>query len=185
MKTFNTHDELVAAAPKDRPFQVWVDSNPYGDGGRQLLWGFLHKEYLSTHMFSQYNINGINYAWAVWGSIYKGTFTLVDPFEEIKYQKPEVLPVGTKVEILESARKCGDYKDWSDDKTSMQGKSATIVRAYDTTEGVFYEVSTGSFYCCFPHYCVRPVEEKERTVEDVLAGLSDEDKEILSKVMNK
>lgn len=183
MKIFNTHNELVQAAPKDRPFQVWVDSNPYGDGSKKLLWANIDgRDLLCTFFYNQSDINGVDYEGLTpWRDDYTGTFTLVDPFEEIKYQKPQVLPVGTKVEILESARECGDYEYWDQDKKDMIGNHYTIIYVHDHSEGLFYETDTYTF----PHYCVRPVTEKERTLEDVLAGLSDQDKEIISKVINK
>jgi hypothetical protein len=106
-----TYDQLIELAPKDRPFQIEVESNPCGKGGSQILWGYLYQDStdteLDTGVSNQHNIDGINYnTRCLWKTHYKGTFTLIDP----RYQKPEVLKVGQKVRIMESARDVGYYR---------------------------------------------------------------------------
>jgi hypothetical protein len=170
-----TYDQLIKLAPKDRPFQIEVESNAFGEGGKQILWAFIDKNsYLDTGIFDQYYINKIDYSYS-WRDIYTGTFTLIDP----RYQKPEVLKTGQKVRIMESARKCGDYKEWGKEFSDLIGTIDIIEDVYDNPNGVYYYLQKMLY---MPSYCVMPVEEKEipeRTLEDILFELSDEDKEII------
>lgn len=147
-----TYDQLIELAPKDRPFQIEVESDPYGDGEKQILWAYIHKNplYLATRIFNQDNYDGI------WESRYTGTFTLIDP----RYQKPEVLKVGQKVRIMESARDVGYYRTSKNSKeiTNQIGELNIIDRVLDDDYGIYYETKKGYR---FPHYCVQPVEEEE------------------------
>ena len=77
------------------------------------------------------------------------------------YEKPEVLEVGTEVEILESARDCGDYERWGT-MEDMIGKTFEIEDRDDGISGVNYLIN--SLYTV-PHYCVRPVEKAEEKEE--------------------
>jgi hypothetical protein len=163
-----TYDQLIELAPKDRPFQIEVDSNAQNDGGKQVLWANIFKGQLDTCMLEQDDIDNVRYDWFnyTWRDDYKGTFTLIDP----RYQKPEVLKVGQKVRIMESARSHSDKE--------LIGKIFTIDFVRDNNMGVYYEIDMYKF----PHYCVMPVEEEEepeRTIEDILSELSDTDKEII------
>jgi hypothetical protein len=139
-----TYDQLIELAPKDRPFQikidVWISNN--GNDGKKVLWAYIIYKDLWI-IFEEY-IRGF------WKDEYKGTFTLIDP----RYQKPEVLKVGQKVRIMESARECGDYETRDE---LVIGKVQTIRNVRDGREGIQY----GFDYHSFPHYCVMPVEEEE------------------------
>jgi hypothetical protein len=143
-----TYDQLIELAPKDRPFQVEVESNPFGEGGKQTLWAFLDGDplFLDTTIFIQRYIDGVDFAFSnAWQYMYDGKFTLIDP----RYQKPEVLKAGQKVRIMESARSHSDKE--------LIGKIFTIDFVKDNNMGVYYEIDMYKF----PHYCVMPVEEEE------------------------
>lgn len=92
------------------------------------------------------------------------TTYMVDTFaagtESLKYQKPEVLKEGTKVEILESLRDLKWYNDTF--KSCIIGKTFTITSSRDSREGVHYGIyiypDRLNMYT-FPHYCVRPISE--------------------------
>jgi hypothetical protein len=164
-----TYEQLIELAPKDRPFQIEVESNPYNKGGKQILWAYIDTGELETCGMLQDQIEGVNYEGFEneWKTEYKGTFTLIDP----KYQKPEVLKVGQKVRIMESARECGDYelesarecgdydKWYFDSKKEFIGEINKIKKVIDNSERLSYIV--GAFE--FPHYCVMPVEEEDLT----------------------
>jgi hypothetical protein len=156
-----TYDQLIELAPKDRPFQIEVEGNPYGKIGKQQLWAFIdiddNEIVLNTYMFNQEDINNTDYAatWD-WRGQYTGTFTLIDP----RYQKPEVLKVGQKVRIMESAKDVGYYRASKNSKeiTNQIGELNIIDRVLDDDYGIYYETKKGYR---FPHYCVQPVEEEE------------------------
>jgi hypothetical protein len=151
-----TYAELIKIAPKDRPFQIEVESNPLGKGSKQILWGFISDENtLNTYGLRQSNINGTDYAYSgSWELYYTGTFTLIDP----RYQKPEVLEVGTKVKIIESARDIGKYDTLGIKGERQISNIYTISEVIDNFSGVSYETYNGKL---FPHYCVMPVEEEK------------------------
>jgi len=175
-----TYAELIKIAPKDRLFQIEVESNPKGEGGRQVLWAYLDIDgYVRTYILGQDNIDGIDYAWdAYWETHYKGKFTLIDH----RYQKPEVLKVGQKVRIMESLQDCEDFE-----KCSMQYKNSiggiyTIRLVYDDGRGVYYGIDD----YIYPHYCVMPVEKEEEIQElegtiDQLSTLIEKAQEIVDK----
>jgi hypothetical protein len=156
-----TYSQLIELAPKDRPFQIEVESNPYGYGLHQTLWAYIDEGELSTETTTK-TIDGVAYFWHLdWKYSYKGTFTLIDP----RYTKPEVLKAGQKVRIMESVRNikkflyckngyCNEVKP----KIEMVGEIYKIRAVYDNCEGVSYICENG---LVFPHYCVQPVEEEE------------------------
>jgi hypothetical protein len=168
-----TYDQLIELAPKDRPFQIEVET-PTPDIPYKISreWAYIDG---NNYMYTLYD--RCLYSW--WKHTYKSTFTLIDPL----YQKPEVLKVGQKVRIMESARECGDYNEWSDEHKAMIGNVFTIDFLQDESTCIYYEFYTDIPYKgashCFPHYCVMPVREEERTLEDILSELSDTDKEII------
>jgi hypothetical protein len=157
-----TYDQLIELAPKDRPFQVEIEMSSGITYGKRKKWAVIYSGNLDTC----FEANSFYF----WKNDYTGTFTLIDPL----YQKPEVLKVGQKVRIMESARECGDYETRDE---LVIGKVQTIRNVRDGREGIQY----GFDYHSFPHYCVMPVEEEEeeRTLEDILSELSDTDKEII------
>jgi hypothetical protein len=155
-----TYDQLIKLAPKDRPFQIEVESNPFGEGGSQILWGYLYQDStdteLDTGISNQQNIDGINYNnRCLWKTKYKGTFTLIDP----RYQKPEEIKLGTEVEILESAR---DIEEGFEQETYIC-KIGRINIIQNDYRGLWYGIvfDDSNHWIGFPHYCVRPVEEEE------------------------
>jgi hypothetical protein len=126
-----TYDQLIELAPKDRPFQIEVDNRTY--------WACIK----NNSLYSVFNYISI---------FTDSKFTLIDP----KYQKPEVLKVGQKVRIMESARDIGEYGD-------MIGKIMTIHNVRSDMYGVYYLVNfvDKDMDVIFPYYCVQPVEEEE------------------------
>ena len=163
-----TYDQLIKLAPKDRPFQIETESGFNGYNESIITWARINpskEEELETWY---------GFDW-LWKHTYKGTFTLIDP----RYQKPEVLKVGQKVRIMKSARKCGNYEEWGKEFSDLIGTIDIIEDVYDNPNGVYYYLQKMLY---MPSYCVMPVEEKEipeRTLEDILFELSDEDKEII------
>jgi hypothetical protein len=164
-----TYDELIKIAPKDRPFQIEVESNPRGEGGKQVLWAYFDiYGCVTTYIFGQGNIDGIDYTWAnQWKTHYKGKFTLIDP----RYQKPEVLKVGQKVRIMESARDCDKFQNCSEEYKNSIGGIYTIDSVWDDPQGVHYVLDTDYIY---PHYAVMLVEEEEMQEIPELEGTLDQ-----------
>jgi hypothetical protein len=160
-----TYDQLIELAPKDRPFQIEVDDT------KDKIWVFCDKttelKYDKNNSMQKYKSYKI---YDKYGNEIKSDavkFTLIDP----KYQKPEVLKVGQKVRIMESARECGDYelesarecgdydKWYFDSKKEFIGEINKIKKVIDNSEGLSYIVGVFEF----PHYCVMPVEEEDLT----------------------
>jgi hypothetical protein len=85
---FNTANELVDYCINNNILvgQVWVDSNPWGEGGRKLLWFYIAcNGNLNTYIFKQLNIIHTNYAYCRdWYSAYEGSFELVLPYNQVK-----------------------------------------------------------------------------------------------------
>ena len=155
-----TYDQLIELAPKDRPFQIEVESNPYGKGGKQVLWAFIDTGELDTHGMLQNQINDVNYEGFEyeWKHQYKGTFTLIDP----RYQKPEVLKVGQKIRILENVKDIGTYEDWDKKYKDLVGTIDIIEIVNDDCDGVNYCLEKMRDV---PHYCVQPVDDEEKEEE--------------------
>ena len=159
-----TYEELIELAPKDRPFQIEVESNPFNKGKKQVLWAYIDTGELETCGMLQDQINDVDYEGFgnEWGNIYKGTFTLIDEYRNM-YEKPEVLKVGTEVEILESAKEIGEgYK-----QETYIGKIGRIQLIQDDYTGLCYGVffDESNRLIGFPHCCVRPVEKVEQEEE--------------------
>ena len=89
---FNNADDLVQYCIENNLLagQVYVDSNPYGDGERTLIWYSINLyNKISTNIFNQHYIKGVDkgvdYAQSsAWHNSYKGSFELVLP---VKYNK--------------------------------------------------------------------------------------------------
>lgn len=159
MRKYNlTYEQLIELAPKDRPFQVEVESNAKNEGGKQMLWGNIFKGQLDTCLLEQDDMNNIRYDYFdyQWRDKYKGTFTLIDEYRNM-YEKPEVLEVGTEVEILESSRGIANY--------SEDALKNGLIQAFDDCAwGLYYKINNHHF----PHYCVRPVEKVEEKEEEII-----------------
>jgi hypothetical protein len=150
-----TYDQLVELAPKDRPFQIEVESNPLGKGGRQILWAHIDFDGdFNTNLLKQEDIYDVDYSHFNWKNLYTGTFTLIDP----RYQKPEVLKVGQKVRIMESVKDVSEWiVDGAENLRNMASLETKIDEVWDNEIGVNYRIGMYKL----PHYCVMPVEEKE------------------------
>jgi hypothetical protein len=148
-----TYDQLIELAPKDRPFQIEVEfidiANPISKIDKIIYWAMY--DITKTEPFvvqDGYRLFKEEYR--------KKRYTLIDP----KYQKPEVLKVGQKVKIMESAKDVGYYRASKNSKeiTNQIGELNIIDRVLDDDYGIYYETKKGYR---FPHYCVQPVEEEE------------------------
>jgi hypothetical protein len=162
-----TYNELIELAPKDRPFQIEVESDAWGNGWAKILWASILDDKLDTTICNQRDIEGYEYGvFYPWELEYKGTFNLIDEYRNM-YEKPEVLEEGTEVEILESSRDCGIYDEEDEEYIGKVGK---IVTVEDLGRGLCYKVQFNHklFYPYFPHYCVRPVEKVEEKEEDTI-----------------
>ena len=148
-----TYEELIELAPKDRPFQVEV-----GLEYKQISWAYIiNNDFMC--MFLDISIPDY-----YWQNKYKGTFTLIDEYRNM-YEKPEVLEVGTEVEILESINNCGDYRQSHEMNI---GKIGQICYIHDNDFGVNYDIDfqvEDKLVFTYPHYCVRPVEKVEEKEE--------------------
>lgn len=94
---------------------------------------------------------------------------IISPYAE----KPPVLKVGDKIQILEVAKECGNYEDWDKEKKDMVGTVGEIKEVIDNSQGVYYWIwnKDKSNWWNFPHYAVclavdEPAEEEpEETLE--------------------
>ena len=154
MKKSNlTYEQLIELAPKDRPFQIEVEMSSGISYGKQKYWIMFYEDENNEELL----LNNPNFEPYFWKHHYTGKFTLIDEYRNM-YEKPEVLEVGTKVEILESVRECEDYEEF--------GKIESV---YDNSSGVSYKVKFVEYSYLFPHYCVRSVgklEEKEDNIPE-------------------
>jgi hypothetical protein len=136
MRKFNlTYKELIKLAPKDRPFQVKVES---GD----IYWCWTQRDRLLICFMG----NNVFYL----EDIHKGKLTLIDEYRNM-YEKPELLEVGTEVEILKSGANRRYLATWMNIIDEVR---------YDDY-GIYYLINGYSF----PHYCVRPVGKVEKVEE--------------------
>jgi len=151
-----TYEQLIELAPKDRPFQIEVEiitsafNNNFLTKWGNKLWVYI----LDNNLYTVYKTNPDDNPPSYWKNEYIGKFTLIDP----RYQKPEVLKVGQKVRIMESARDCLGYEPRDE---LVIGKIETIRNVRDGREGIQYGFDSHSF----PHYCVMPVEDDEKVQE--------------------
>jgi hypothetical protein len=141
-----TYEEVIELAPKDRPFQIEVIFSAVSKFPISYWANMFNSKKLKTFWLEDFN----------WEEKYKGTFTLIDEYRNM-YKKPEVLEVGTEVEILE------------DEKVVETGKIYWVYRFDSGIEGLHYDVELNNEnnVGTFPHYCVRPVEKVEEKVEEM------------------
>lgn len=143
-----TYDQLIELAPKDRPFQIEVEMSSGITYGKKTYWAYI------TSSYNLWTIND-NCGYNFWQTEYTGIFTLIDP----RYQKPEEIKLGTKVEILESAR---DIDEGFEQETYIC-KIGRINIIQNDYRGLWYGIvfDDSNHWIGFPHYCVMPVEEEE------------------------
>jgi hypothetical protein len=145
-----TYDQLIELAPKDRPFQIEVEfidiAHPIPRIEKIIYWAFYDVKRTEPFVVMDcYRLFQEDYT--------KKRYTLIDP----QYQKPEVLKVGQKVRVMESARECGDYDEWFDSKKDTIGTIGKIEFVKDYYDVLGYTIEGYDY----PHYCVMPVEEEE------------------------
>ncbi len=152
-----TYEQLIKLAPKNKPFQIEVEDE-WGIKGK--LWVHIIGSRLACFFMEKVD----------WKKKYN-KFTLIDEYRNM-YSKPDLLEVGTEVEILESARDCGEYDEWSESHKEMIGEVFRIDFVQDDSNNIYYEFYTDIPYKgashCFPHYCVRPVEKVEEEDESIV-----------------
>jgi hypothetical protein len=168
---FNSADSLVTYCLENnlRVGQVWVDSNPYGEGEKTLLFFIITDNVFGTNICSQHDVKDIDYAfdaYAYWHSKYKGTLELLINNCDCQNMKPEVYEVGDWVEVLPNIKEIGDYDKFNSIKKEMEGKQFEITRVRDTYEGLCY--TTNDSYI-FPNYCLKKVDRpfKNMTLEEI------------------
>jgi hypothetical protein len=86
--------------------------------------------------------------------------------------------VGQKVKVREDLADVYDVRDWMSKYKNMIGKIYKIDTVHNEDQGLYYSLEYDK-KSTFRHDWLLPVLETKRTVDDVLAGLSDEDKEII------
>jgi len=160
-----TYEELIELAPKDRPFQI--EYTTY-DNKKETLWASIVDTYEDgdIELFTDFigtqtgRYEFIDDEYTSWKNS-KIKFTLIDEYRNM-YEKPEVLKVGTEVEILESARDVEYYRENIKEITDQIGALNIIDEVRDDDYGIYYETKKGYR---FPHYCVRPVEKVEEKID--------------------
>lgn len=132
--------------------KIRVDSNPYNQGKQvELYYFFDHIDNFSTYIINQDNINGVYYCFDIrWKEDYTGTFTLLNPYQNIK---PEVYEVGDTVEVLENLKDCRNFIETSVLKNHI-GDIFTITEVFDDYSGICYTLDSNFTY---PHYCLKKV----------------------------
>lgn len=82
--------------------------------------------------------------------------------------KPKVLPVGTKVKILDIVKECGHYDEWEDKKKNM--KHGVIETVYNDANGIAHHIDGYIFpsYCVVPDFDEEDVCTKEDTRERIV-----------------
>jgi hypothetical protein len=96
------------------------------------------------------------------------------------YDIPKIpFEVGDKVRIRPDLAEIFDTSDWSDEKKKMIGKVHQIGYINKYSNGLSYGIKD----CVFRHEWIEPAFEDDRTIEDVISGLSEEDKEIVRRAM--
>lgn len=170
MSKFITYKELEKIVQESNiGVRVKVQSNPFGQGGEIELTFIIDEDgQFSASCCGQYYINDIRYTLGSWEDDYDGTFELVEP----AHVKPEVLPVGTYVKILQNIKDCGDYNEWTDFRKNYIGRKFIICKVNDNCFGVYYSIAEISDNICnyegivFPHYAVQKCNSlKPETVE--------------------
>jgi hypothetical protein len=148
-----TYEELIELAPKDRPFQIEVIFRSVSELPISY-WAMINGKKLKTFWLEDFN----------WENSYNELFTLIDEYRNM-YEKPEVLEVGTKVEILESI-----LDTLGENEDLPVGKVSTIQKVVENNHGLKYRGSGLKYRIeswLVPHYCVRPVEKVEK-VEEII-----------------
>jgi hypothetical protein len=143
-----TYNELIELAPKDRPFQIEVIFSAVSEFPISYWANMFNGKKLKTFWLEDFN----------WELEYKGTFTFIDEYRNM-YEKPEVLEVGTEVEILKSI-----LDTLGENEDLPVGRISTIDKVVENNHGLKYRIETWNV----PHYCVRPVEKVEEKKEEII-----------------
>lgn len=113
----------------------------------------------------------------------------LEDLENFKYisSKPhafgDIVPVGTKVRILDNAEEeCEKYGiGYMNVMKEMIGKVCEINKIMNGNHSIWDENKTDDWYFPRTAFAIAQEEEAEKSVDDVLAQLSDNDKEIIKK----
>lgn len=99
----------------------------------------------------------------------------------------KMLPIGTKVEILENVRDIAKKKSWIETSMNMIGESGFEIK--NTYNGDRYEIWNydKTDYSIFPHWAVAPVYEEESKIslsdDELIAELEKRGKIISGKIV--
>lgn len=130
------------------------------DGGFIMNWGSNEYEVITSkqhrkYFFSKEEIN-------------EGNYTIIRPIPK----KPKVLPIGTKVRILDVVKEIDNYEIWMESVKNI--KIGEISNIEDDAFGVYYKVTNKkNEYGTFPSYCVVPYdcypieEDKEGLIKNI------------------
>lgn len=153
--------------------KVKVDNNPHSKGGEAEIYYRIDTDGdFSTHIINQNNIDSINYAFCVfWKDGYTGTFTLINPYQNIK---PELYQVDDTVEVLENIKDCEDFYDCLPEKQESVGKTFKVKYVLDGHyEGICYLLDND---CTYPYYCIKKVNSvnsTEKQKQDLIEKIKD------------
>jgi len=139
-----TYKELIKLAPRDKPFQVVVQSNYQNKGGKQTLWATIQDsgKNLDTCLFKQNNIN------PDWRKYYTATFDLIiHHLDDTTLERYNLL----------------DHVEFSD---SLIVKHPNLIgKIFKITDVIFNDNSGFSYKIdndlVFPHFSLRKVISKE------------------------
>lgn len=144
--------------------KIRVDSNADGEGQEVELFYYIstyigNEMYFSSYITNQTSVGGINYAFdKSWKYDYTGTFTLLNPYNNIK---PELYQVGDIVEVLENIKDCKDFYDCIPEKQESIGKTFKIKYVFDSHyDGICYLLENDYRYA---HHCLKKVNSVNST----------------------
>lgn len=171
-----TYVELMELAPKDKPFQVVVQSNPFGEGGKQTLWATNCCNYLNTFLLLQGDISNVDYAFnTMWENEYKGTFDLI--IHHLDDTTLETFQVGDEVEILDNIMENYPTNKSLNVKIPIGPKIECknlfrIKSIYESTSGnISYRLCTGQYIDIeLSHNCLRKVVNKKPEPKTITIG---------------
>lgn len=172
-----TYNELRELAPKDKPFQMVVQSNPHGKGGKQTLWSRKmtksdvnsspsalqsQEYYIDTEGYGQYDIDDVDYNCnRFWKEKYKGTFDLIiHHFDDTTLER---FKVGDEVEILDNIG------------AEITKRLFKILEVQEYRIGEIYYILDTSLICdgkhlTFSHNCLRKVVSKKIESKTITIG---------------
>lgn len=163
----------VAVKGKDGLWKVFLFVNGYGN-----LEGTIHMETIEQSLAR--GLSDSNYNKEQFENYFTTEYKIIT-------EPPKMLPVGTKVEILENVRDIAKKKSWIETSMNMIGESGFEIK--NTYNGDRYEIWNydKTDYSIFPHWAVAPVYEEESKVslsdDEMIAELEKRGKIISGKIV--